>query len=202
MLKGYNLVNIADMLTELGEKQTKAILSEFSCPMNGDVEDFIRNKAIEFSKQGLAKTQLVLTSLHGKNVVAAYYSLSNKFIMLKRDVISKTLQKRIVKFGQYIEETQRYVISAPLIAQLSKNFTNRYNELISGDELLKIACDAVAKIQYEIGGKIVYLECEDCDKLKDFYSRNGFICFGSRKLDGDETGIKSERLAQLLKYLG
>ena len=49
------------MIQELGEGRTKEILSEFSCPLNKDVEFFLHCKAIEFARQGIAQTQLVAT---------------------------------------------------------------------------------------------------------------------------------------------
>lgn len=52
-------MNLGDMLDQLGEDATKAILSSFSCPLNKDIENFIKYKAIEFSKRTTAKTHLV-----------------------------------------------------------------------------------------------------------------------------------------------
>ncbi|ERJ00833.1 hypothetical protein HMPREF0262_00422 [Clostridium sp. ATCC 29733] len=94
------------------------------------------------------------------------------------------------------------VIAAPLIGQLGKNFKDNANSLITGDELLKMACDKVAQAQEIIGGKIVYLECEDKLRLMDFYDRNGFVKFGSRVLDDDEKdSIYGDHLLQMLRYL-
>ena len=45
-MTGYGLVNLKDMIQELGEGRTKEILSEFSCPLNKDVEFFLHCKAI------------------------------------------------------------------------------------------------------------------------------------------------------------
>lgn len=56
-------------------------------------------------------------------------------------------------------------------------------------------------IQEEIGGKFVYLECENKPKLIHFYESNGFTVFGKRKKDRDEIGVDGEYLIQLLKYL-
>ena len=96
-----------------------------------------------------------------------------------------------------------YMISAPLIGQLGKNFANEYNKLIPGDVLLKLATDKVQAIQAVLGGKFVYLECEDKKSLTDFYSENGFVIFGKRNLDRDERDMQSgQYLLQLLKYLG
>ncbi len=201
-MTGYNLVNLADMLDELGEDRVKSILFDYSCPLNKDIEYFLHYKAIEFSKQGLAKTHLIYTSYKKSPVLIGYFSLSSKVIMISKNALSKTLRKRISKFGTYNNQLKRYYISAPLIAQIGKNFTNEYNKLISGDELLQIACDKVANVQSVVGGKIVYLECEDIECLKGFYSINGFVNFGQRVLDSDESdNFKGAYLIQMLKYL-
>ena len=57
-------------------------------------------------------------------------------------------------------------------------------------------------MQEIVGGKIVYLECEDKPRLIDFYSENGFVNFGKRMLDRDETDtLSGEYLIQMLKYM-
>lgn len=43
--------NLSDLLDQLGEDEVKKILSSFSCPMNADVEKFLKEKAIEFSNE-------------------------------------------------------------------------------------------------------------------------------------------------------
>ena len=98
-------------------------------------------------------------------------------------------------------QTKTYHLSAPLIAQLGKNYANGMDQLITGDELLKIACDEIRRVQYVLGGRFVYLECEDKPCLTDFYGRNGFCEFDRRSLDPDETDIEGEYLVQMLKYL-
>ena len=102
----------------------------------------------------------------------------------------------------FISITSNNSISAPLIAQLEKNFTNGYNKLITGGELLKITCDKISDIQQNLSGKVIYPECEDCDKLMDFYTQNGFNFFAKRYLDKHEQpDTKSEYLMQLIKYV-
>lgn len=201
-MSGYSIVNLSNMLEELEEEEVKKILSSFSCLLNKDVEEFLKNKAIEFSKQGLASTHLVLTSYKGKPVIIGYFSLANKYFTIKRKTLSNSLARKIVKFGQYNEELRRYIIGAPLIGQIGKNYSNNYNKLIKGDELLKIACDKIKAVQLDMGGKIVYLECEDKSKLIEFYKDNGFVDFGKRSLDKDETdSLDGDYLVQMLKYL-
>ena len=57
-------------------------------------------------------------------------------------------------------------------------------------------------MQHIVGGKIVYLECEQKEALISFYERNCFVNFGLRKLDGDETSrLSGELLVQILRYM-
>ena len=93
-------------------------------------------------------------------------------------------------------------MSTPLIAQLGKNYQHGYNTLITGEELLKLACDKVKEIQLSLGGRFVYLECEDKEVLLEFYSSNGFVNFGKRYMDRDEEEkMEGRYLIQMLKYI-
>lgn len=201
-MTGYRVVNLGALIEELGEDAAKSILSDFSCPLNADVEYFLSTKAIEFAKQGWAQTHLVFASYKEKWVLVGYFSLSNKTICVPGKNLSNTLKKRISKFAAYDSNLKSYILSAPLIAQLGKNYTNGYNKLITGDELLNEACNKISRIQFELGGRFAYLECEDKPKLTDFYSKNGFCNFDTRKLDKDETDkLHGEYLVQMLKYI-
>ena len=201
-MTGYALVNLVNFLNELGEERTKELLSEFSCLLNPDVEYFLKYKAIEFSKQRFAQTHLVYASYKGEYVLVGYFALANKYLTLTGDALTNRLRSRLRYFATYDSRIHCYCLSAPLIAQLGKNFSNGYNELITGDELLKLACDKVSRLQMEVGGCFAYVECEDKYKLTDFYSRNGFCQFDKRKLDKDETDkLEGEYLVQMLKYI-
>lgn len=202
-MDGYVLVSLNDMVNSLGEDKTKLLLSSFSCPMNLDVEHFLKDKAILFAQQGIAQTHLIYTSYKNNPVLVAYFTLANKqFTIQGGKKFSNKLRQRIKRFAIYNESRHCYEISAPLIGQIGKNFTNNYNQFIKGDEVLKLACDKVRSVQRTIGGRFVYLECEDKEMLKDFYERNGFVNFGRRNLDNDEKDVLAGRyLIQMLKYL-
>lgn len=200
-MRGYKVANLKIMLEELGEERTIELLSNFSCPLNEDVEVFLRKKALEFARQGFSQTHLVLASYKGEPEIVGYFTLANKYITVSNDKISSRLKRRINKFATFDRAIRCYCLSAPLIAQLGKNYADGLNKLITGDELLKMACDKIARIQFDLGGKFVYLECEDKPKLIDFYTSNGFCAFDRRTLDPDETGIDGEYLVQMLKYI-
>ena len=162
-MTGYRVVNLGILIEELGEDTVKDILSGFSCPLNPDVEEFLKHKAVDF----------VFASFKNQWVLVGYFALASKHITITSKFLykqSKTLRKRISKFATYDSELKSYIMSAPLIAQLGKNYTENYNSLITGDELLEEACHKISRIQFDLGGKFAYLECEDKLKLFEFYS--------------------------------
>lgn len=198
---GFSQIKLIDMIDNIGEDKTKTILSEFSCPLNRDVEDFILHKAITFARQGLSITTVITTTYKNQEVIIGYYTLANKAFIIKHKDISNRLWGRVIKFGVPLYEINTCQIPAPLIAQLGKNFNNGYNTLITGKELLQMAIDDIKITQKILGGKIIYLECEDKPRLIEFYNENKFNEFARRKLDADETNIKSDVLIQMLCYI-
>lgn len=194
-------INLKDIIEELGEDRTKSILSDFSCPKNKDVEIFLREKSIEFAKRGLGITHLIYWKEGNEKELIGYYTLAQKHFEVKKNVVSKNTARRLNAHGEFDSDTRKYIIPAPLIGQLGKNFNRGNDTLICGDELLKMALNKVKDIQYEFGGRYTYLECEDKPKLISFYEKNGFQEFGRRKLDKDEVNVHGKYVIQLMRYM-
>lgn len=142
-IQGYKIIPLNELMAQLDKERVTAILSSFSSPMNRDVELFLKQKAVTFDTQSISRTHLVFTSYKEQTVLAGYFTLAYKDFTIPAKNVGRSLRDRIKKFGSYDFETKAYKISAPLIAQLSKNFTDGYNKLISGDELLTMACNIV-----------------------------------------------------------
>lgn len=201
-IQGYKIISLNVLLEQLEEEGIGQILSSFSSPLNNDVESFLKTKAILFDMQSISRTHLVFTSYCGAVVLVGYFTLAYKDFTIPAKNIVSSLKSRIKKFGSYNFDIKAYKISAPLIAQLSKNFTNNYNKLITGDELLKMACDMVSEVHMRTGGRIVYVECEDNFNLRSFYESNGFVVFSERQLDAkSRENMGVDYLLQLLRYL-
>ena len=189
-------VNLRVLMEENGENWTREVLSGFSCPPNPDIENFLKRNAIEFAKQGLSQTHLVFTD---QDELTGYFTLANKPLTMDTyaSALSATMRKRVEKFAVYDNRIREHILSAPLIAQLGKNYSGGRNRLISGDELLALACDKVERILFDLGGKFVYLECADNPKLLDFYRSNRFRAFSRRYLAEPD----GEYFVQMLKYI-
>ena len=53
-MNNYSAVNILDMIDAIGEDELTAILSDFSCPKNLEIETFVKNNAIDFAKRKIS----------------------------------------------------------------------------------------------------------------------------------------------------
>lgn len=196
----YIQTNILDMLEYVGEDSCQNILSSFVCPLNPDVEDFIHTKAIQFAKQRIAVSYLVFAEQNEQRYFVGYYTLANKFVCVNGSALSKTMQKKIAKFSQYDPASERFMVSMPLIAQLGKNFSSVIPMKMAGSDLLEMALERVLEIEHLIGGKTVYIECNNQPKLFDFYSATGFFPFDERVRQADDVDDNDKILVQMLKY--
>ncbi|CUO70589.1 N-acetyltransferase [Eubacterium sp. am_0171] len=195
--------NLSDIVDQLGEDEAKRILSSFSCPLNLDVEHFLKTKAIEFSKRGFSKTHLIYwtTEDSSEKELVGYYTISPKVITIQRSAVNSKEARKLREHGIFDEKKNEYTVSAPLIGQLGKNYADGNDSLISGSDLLQLAIEKIKSAQHDIGGRFVYLECEDCPKLTTFYESNNFKQFGKRNLDRDETDINGHYLLQYFVML-
>lgn len=83
----FKQFNLSNILEQLGEERTKEILSSFFCPLNRDVEDFCRSKAVEFSKRGFAQTYLIFWQEGNEKEFIGYYTFLSEeenLIRMKR----------------------------------------------------------------------------------------------------------------------
>lgn len=143
-----------------------------------DIEDFLRNKSIQFEKMDLARTYLVLADYKKETYLAGYFSIANKPLVVKRKAfkrLSKSLQKKLMGFG-HKTDVQNYECKGYLIGQLGKNYSEEAKKAnqVSGEDLLQLSYEKILEAHEVVGGRVVHLECQNIDSLKDFYFRNGF----------------------------
>lgn len=189
----YHVINLAELFDALHEQKASEIISSYSCPENSKVEKFLKQTARNFDLQSISKTHLVFMKDKSKSFVG-YFTLAMKVPTIYGSGLSCRKKRLFKRFGTYNRDLDLFTVAVPLIAQLGKNYTNGNNLLIQGDTLLQLALDMISDIQFSIGGKVVYIECEGSEKLTRFYSRNGFEPFGIRE-------DKQENLIQMMKVL-
>lgn len=203
MLNDVTVFNIREYLSakgdkDLGEDELRQLLSEFFCDKNPDVERFLKEQSIEFTKKNQSVTYLVFSNEDASLV--GYFTITIKPITVNAENFSNTMKRKIARVSELDEENGTYTLSAYLIAQLGKNFKDGANEKITGEQLLHAAVDTIKELQYMAGGMVIFLEAEDNDKLMHFYEdKNGFKRFDTKEV---KAGTENEHiLVQLLKIL-
>ena len=122
----FSTVNIREYLSEskdaeIGEDVLLRIFSDFSCPINPDVERFLKERAIEFTKKNQSVTYLVISSDDGE--LLGYFTIAVKPITVNADNFSGTVRRKISRVSELDEASHSYNLSAYLIAQIGKNYT-------------------------------------------------------------------------------
>ena len=100
MLNEVTVLNIREYLAatengRFGEEELKELLSEFSCSKNADVERFLKEQAIEFTKKNQSVTYLVFHSQDASLV--GYFTLAIKPICVSAEKFSNTTKRKIAR---------------------------------------------------------------------------------------------------------
>ena len=197
----YRIINIRRYIgnenPELGEDELLQILSEFSCPMNPDVERFLKYSSIEFTKKNQSVTYLVFSVADGK--LLGYFTLALKPLTVRGETVSNTVKRKLLRISELDKKSDTYTMSAYLIAQLGKNYSENDGKMITGAELLELAWDKIKATQYMFGGMVTFLEAENEEKLLSFYRNNRFSQFDTRQTISDTD--EAHELVQLLRLL-
>ena len=77
----------------LGEEALQRILSEFSCERNSDVERFLKNSAIEFTRKNQSLTYLVFSVEDGE--LLGYFTIALKPLTVRGETVSNTVKRKL-----------------------------------------------------------------------------------------------------------
>ena len=178
--------NIIDVMDYEGEEELELILSEFICQKNDEIQTFLKDKAIEFAKKKLSITYLVNDSETGD--LLGYFTLAHKVLEVPALGLSNTVRRKMSRYSTLDNRNESYMVSAFLLAQFGKNYSVDEERRVSGAELMDCVDEVLKRIQHQIGGAIVYLDCEDEEKLITFYSDvAGYKQISERISERDQT---------------
>ena len=200
------VIKLGDLLKTHNEEKIIAFLNSFETINSdyaigaADVQDFLRTKAIQFEKMGLSRTYFVMSTYRNIPFIAGYFSISNKPLTVSKKnfkALSMSLRKRLMGVG-YKSEQDNYEIKGYLLGQLGKNYSDvaQKAKSIDGNRLLTLAYIEIKKAYDLVGGRVLYLECEDHYKVEEFYVNNGFKKMEALRSKNDQT-IMVKRLEDL-----
>ena len=198
----FMFVNIREYLAQgnnekVGEPELMRMISDFSCPKNPDVERFLKKSSVDFTRKNQSVTYLVLDMEDG--ALVGYFTIALKPLTVRDETVSNTAKRKIKRISEFDEQTSSYTMSAYLIAQIGKNYTNNVCKRITGAELLELAWSVIEDMQYMGGGMVVFLEANNEERLLSFYQDNKFRQFDTRLMASDADN--SHELIQLLRIL-
>ncbi len=161
------------------------------------MERFLKYSSIEFTKKNQSVTYLVFSVADGK--LLGYFTLALKPLTVRGETVSNTVKRKLLRVSELDKKSDTYTMSAYLIAQLGKNYSENDGKMITGAELLGLAWDKIKATQYMFGGMVTFLEAENEEKLLSFYRDNRFSQFDTRQTASDAE--ESHELVQLLRLL-
>ena len=65
-------------------------------------------------------------------VLVGYFTLALQSLTVRGETVSNTVKKKLLRVSEWDEKSDTYTMSAYLIAQLGKNFTNGAEKKITG----------------------------------------------------------------------
>ncbi len=167
-------VTISDLLEYISEDRiNENVISTFKSLEKNDIENFLYNKATAFEKNSISTTHLIFTD---NDVLLGYFSLANKSLILSKERLEKlsnTKKKRLMQSAQILENGH-LVVNSYLIGQLGKNYNLPQERQIKGKDLLALSFELLLEIKKLITAKYVWLECQNTEKLINFYTSFGF----------------------------
>lgn len=164
-LDRYKVVSLAEILEhDSGEAVFNDTIQDFACPLNEDVEHFLKHSAIPNHRMSISRTSLVFLPRRDTSLLVGYYSLALQVLDLNR-ITSKSLRKKITGF----KRENKLGAAVYLIGQLGKNFNQGANHSISGQELFMLAVQDILEANRYVGGRILIVECKNEEHLRKFY---------------------------------
>lgn len=180
-----SLLTISELEESVGGEALADTLSRFSCPLNKEVESFLKDssKAIHSSRMSSSVTYLAFDATASD--LLGYFTLMMKAYSVKSDILNSTNRRLVRRFSE-VDGNGVFTMPVYLIAQLGKNFALPESRQIAGSELLSLALGRFRETRKAIGGKLVMVEREiDRPKLLDFYKANGFKSWTTRRNASD-----------------
>jgi len=191
----YRIENVLELIEEYGEDEVNADLSTFSCNANKDIQNFLQLKAIDFAKKRVSITYLVFDEETG--CILGYFTLAHKVLYVPADGMSNNVKRRLERYGSFDKDTNSYLMSAFLLAQFGKNYALGEDDRIAGLALMDCVNSILKKIQFQVGGGVVYLDSLDNEHLVHFYSD---VC-GYRKISERVSDTNETKYLQYLKFI-
>ena len=194
MKTGVSVYTIAECAQQMGEEALNVFLQGFACPLNEEVEQFLKDKAQQSTRLSSSVTYLVWGDEYQELI--GYFTLMMKAYSVESGQLSSKNRNLIQRFAE-VDESGKFVAPVYLIAQLGKNFAIPKERQPTGTALLRYALGLFRGTKKVLGGKLVMVEREaNRPKLQEFYNKNGFKSWTRRINEKD--GVEFDQMFAVL----
>lgn len=164
------------------DKLVSECISNFSCAKDEELTSFLTDYAVMYELVGRSRTYFIIDEDQlPAFAVLGYFTISLHTISLPDCLTNRQIQ-RLDGFSAKNKNGRLTALPAYLIGQLAKN--DAFAHCITGRELLEYAFSIIKRIYAEAGGRIVAIDCRPIEKLRQFYSDNGFVQIGHNEVTG------------------
>jgi len=171
----FECISLDYVIEKLTTDEIEKAFDNFYCKNDPDISDFLKNerKARLFEMKSKSRTYLIINSEQSNEFIEiiAFFTIAIQILKIPADY-SNTQVRNLD--GLYSRRGNDNISEIPayLIGQIAKN--DLYSKRIDGKEIVEQAISMINKAQKIVGGRVVYLECNDEFKLLKFYRDNGF----------------------------
>ena len=178
-------VALKALIETMNQEMLKDLLYGFSCETDTEIESFLHERAVLFEKLAKARTYLICDEeqlmvkdiCHKDIIVYGYVSVAINVLTVMSEISNRT-RKDIDGFSAKKHGRQLDSFPCYLIGQLSRN-SNVSKDTLSGNQLIRIACEVIEDAFSSVGGRHILVECKEDDKLIEFYEKNQFSRFAT-----------------------
>lgn len=95
-MSNYSVMNILDFMDAIGEDSLRVVLSEFSCPKNLEIQEFMRKNAIEFAKK---KTSITYFMVDEKYQIHGIFAVTHKALQIMGKELSGNVRRKLQRYA-------------------------------------------------------------------------------------------------------
>ena len=175
---------------KIREEFLKIVSKQVSFGPNSDMLSYLKEAAITTELSHQSRNFIIVDEevSDDKFEILGFFTLALKIINV--NYLDQTTRKSFVLSGKSAANIDS--IPGILIAQFGKNL--HFNK-ISGSQVMELVIEKIQQAQSVLGGKMVYLDSVNHEKVIDFYEQFGFVKYGELIEDKHQLDIFYQPMA-------
>lgn len=175
---------------KIREEFSTIVSNQVSFGKNDDMLDYLKSKAITTELTHKSRNFIIIDQevSEDKFEILGFFTLTLKIINVQE--LDENSKKSFVLSGKSTKHLD--YIPGLLIAQFGRNLS--FNK-ITGRQVMELVVEKIQLAQSVLGGKMVYLDSVNEDKVISFYKSFGFIEYGEIIEDNKHPGVFYQPMA-------